>query len=86
MPNDSAAVRSLLKDVTLEGIVVIDKKKLLWLLGWGQDRPGVWAELLGLWTEIHQDRATLRGCEIWGKIVLTMEEKASFSPVTEWAA
>lgn len=84
MPNDSAAVRSLLKDVTLEGVAMIDKKKLLWLLGWGQDRPGAWEELLGLWTEIGQDRSTLRGCEIWGKIILTMEKKATLSAVTDW--
>jgi hypothetical protein len=85
MPNDSAAVRSLLKDVTFDGVIIVEKKKLLWLLGWSQDRAGAWAELLTLWKEIGQDPASLRGCEIWGKIVLTMEKKAEYSAVPDWA-
>jgi hypothetical protein len=86
MPNDSAGVRSLLKDVTLDGAVIIDKRKLLWLLGWGQDRPGAWEELLGLWTEIGQERSTLRVAETsWGTVVLTMDGKATFLAVKDRA-
>lgn len=85
MPNDSAAVRSLLKDVLIDGVVIIDKKKLLWLLGWAQDRVGAWVELLDIWAELNQDRKTLRGCEIFGKIILTCESKAYINQVSEWA-
>ncbi len=72
MPAEAALLRSLLKDVTLEGIVVTEKKKLLWMLGWGQDRAGAWAELLVHWKEIGQDKDTLYGFEVHGKIVLSM--------------
>lgn len=86
MPNDPAAVRSLLKDVMLDGVVTVDKRKLLWLLGWQQDRAGAWSELLDIWVDLNQDRKTLRGCEIWGKIVLTCEEKANINQVALWAS
>ncbi|WP_298214927.1 hypothetical protein [Acidocella sp.] len=86
MPNDSAAVRSLLKDLTLEGVIVIDKRKLLWLLGWSQDRPGAWAEMLDLWKELGQEPQNLKGSEIYDKIVLfNSSERKTIDLVSEWA-
>jgi hypothetical protein len=86
MPNDSAAVRSLLKDVTLERVVVIDRSKLLWLLGWGQARAGAWEDLLQLWEEIGQDRSKLRGGQFGAnKIILTDDPTAYINDVKEWA-
>lgn len=80
-------VKSLLMDVALTGVIVIDKKKLLWLLDWGQDRPRAWAELLNLWEDIGQDRNALYGLEIYGKVVLMMrpEKEGEFARVSSWA-
>ncbi len=87
MANGSAELRSLLKDVELNGVVVIAKKKLLWLLGWGQDREGAWKDLLSQWVEINPDRGALHGIEMWDKIVLTMPpaSKVKWEPVEVWA-
>jgi hypothetical protein len=69
------------------GLAVVDKRKLLWLLGWAQDRRGVWQDLLRLWIEIGQDRNRLRGCEIAGsRIVLTSDSEAHIVPITEWGS
>lgn len=85
MPAEASLVRSLLKDVTLEGAVVVEKRKLLWLLGWGQDRSGAWDELLSHWLQIGQDRDTLYGCEVQGKVILSMKlAKPTFEPVSNW--
>ncbi len=86
MPAESALLRSLLKDVTLEGVVVIDKKKLLWMLGWGQDRSGAWVELLAHWKEIGQEKISLYGFEVYGKIVLSMSVPNVDLPlISNWA-
>jgi hypothetical protein len=87
MANGSAELRSLLKDVEVNGVVVIAKKKLLWLLGWGQDREGAWKDLLNQWVEINPDRDALHGIEMWDKIVLTMRpaSKMKWEPVEVWA-
>lgn len=78
-------LRSLLKDVALNGVTVIQKRKLLFLLGWGQDRGGAWGALLDEWVEIAEDRAKLHGGEIWGeRIVLTADINAKFEPVSNW--
>lgn len=85
MPAEATLVRSLLKDVALEGALVIEKRKLLWLLGWGQDRGGAWEELLTYWREIGQDKDALHGFEAHGKIVLTLKApKAVLEPVANW--
>ena len=69
MAGNSAETRSFLKDVFLSGVGVMDKRKLLWLLGWGQDRPGAWKELLDLWEEIGGERKALSKIDIWGQRV-----------------
>ena len=63
-------IRSLLNDVRTSGPVVIDKQKLLFLLGWGQDRGGAWADLIGHWEDLDEEPNTLLGMEIWNKMVL----------------
>jgi hypothetical protein len=77
-------VRSLLKDVSLMGAVVVPKRKLLWMLGWGQDRPGAWTVLLDHWVELGEQRNSLRGLEVYDKIVLTIESPSTLVPVTDW--
>lgn len=78
-------VRSLLKDVALNGVEVVPKRKLLWLLGWGQDRPGAWGALLDEWVEIGEKRAALQGVEVWGNIILTAAGTHKIEPVENWA-
>jgi hypothetical protein len=77
-------VKSLLKDVILEGAVLVDKRKLLWLLGWGQDRTGAWDTLLGFWEAIGERRDSLMGLDVNGCILLATETKGRFEQVTEW--
>jgi hypothetical protein len=77
MSNGAAEVRSLLKDVSLSGVVIVDKKKLLWLLGWGQDRAGAWRALLDHWVELGEEEETLYFMEVGSKIVLSLKSKLS---------
>ncbi|MFY9894634.1 MAG: hypothetical protein WAK63_10950 [Xanthobacteraceae bacterium] len=83
MAASTETLRSLLKDVALHGAIIIPKKKLLWLLGWAQDRAGAWSDLLTHWHEIETQ--PLHGIEVWDKIVLSMPTAGSFVPVSEWA-
>lgn len=64
-------IRSLLNDARTSGPIVIEKRKLLWLLGWGQDRGGAWTDLLMHWHDIGEDQSTLIAAEIDDKIVLS---------------
>jgi hypothetical protein len=82
MANSSAEIRSLLKDVSLLGVIIISKKKLLWMLNWGQDRPGAWRDLLGHWKEIG-DSDSLHGIEVADKVVL-MVRPHKLTPISEW--
>ena len=79
---DLPAVRSLLKDVALEGVQLIPKRKLLWLLGWGQDREGAWEDLLRQWVNNGEERDSLMHIEVAGKIVLTVRSNADYCPVS----
>ena len=64
MANAKEELRSLLKDVALNGTASIPKRKLLWMLGWQQEREGAWKELLDHWEEIGEKRSTLKGTEV----------------------
>jgi hypothetical protein len=87
MTNGSTEVRSLLKDLSLAGALIVPKKKLLWMLGWGQDRPGAWATLVDHWKELGENPNNLHGVEVHDKIVLFANDKTpSAQPVTDWAA
>ncbi len=84
MANGSMEIRSFLKDVSITGCAIVPKKKLLWMLGWGQDRPGAWKGLLDHWKEIGEDPKTLFGTEAYENIVLLMDPR-EIAPVSEWA-
>lgn len=79
--------RSILKTVELDGAVVVQQKRLLWAVGWGQDRPGAWKELLDLWVEMGQKRSTLYGVAVEDKVVLFSEKNlhTSLDLVSKWA-
>jgi len=83
MANSSTEVRSFLKDVSIFGVMVITKRKLLWMLGWGQDRPDAWGDLLSHWKEIG-DSNPLYGIEVHDKVVL-MTKPLKLVPVSSWA-
>jgi len=87
MASGSNEVRSLLKSVELDGAVIIQKKKLLWLLGWSNDKPGAWKELLDHWAENDNKRETLQGLEAGQYLVLTtgVEAECTHRPVVDWA-
>lgn len=82
-------LRSLLNDVRSSGPVIVDKPKLLFLLGWGQDRGGAWTDLVSHWEAINEDPQTLFGLETWNKIVLAKTSAAEAPKMvciqSEWA-
>ncbi|MFZ2029464.1 MAG: hypothetical protein WAU68_04080 [Vitreimonas sp.] len=80
---NAPVLRSFLKDVLLSGVGVISTRKLLWLIGWGQDRPGAWRDLLDHWKEVGGEPGALRGLEINDMIVLTTGSE--IEPVSKWA-
>ena len=86
MANGSDEVKSLLKDVSLYGSVVINKKKLLWLLGWGQDRAGAWKDLLSHWAAIGEQSDKLSGFEVYDNIILSVFQNKSPEKVSKWAS
>ena len=67
------------------GAVVIDKRLVLFWLGWGQERAGAWEELFSHWQELGFDRSALRGFQAWGAMVLTNDPKANLDTVENWA-
>jgi hypothetical protein len=84
--NGSSAVRPLLKDVEIQGAVVVPKKKLLWLLGWGQDRSGAWKDLLAQWEELGQKKDLLYGLEVGEQIILICNQDGNTCDrISEWA-
>ena len=85
MANGSDEVKSLLKDVTISGSIIVNKKKLLWLLGWGQDRKGAWKDLLAHWKEIGEQDSNLVGIEVSENIILTINVSHSPELVSKWA-
>lgn len=75
---------AFLMDVIADGAAIIDKRKLLWLMGKAQDRAAVWDELLGHWEELGMERDDLLGAEVHGKMVF-LRSSASVEPVKKWA-
>lgn len=69
-------LKSFLKDIELEGIAVIPKRKLLWLLGWGQDREDTWKDLLDYWNEVASKPVDLYFLEIDDKVALFTKPRA----------
>lgn len=76
---------SVLYDVVVEGVAVIDKRKLLSLMRKSHDRPTAWAALLDHWEEIGQDRDELHGVDQWGTIVLFKGRDITTKKVKTWA-
>ena len=87
MANVSPEARSILKTVELEGVAVIQQKRLLWAIGWSQDRPGAWKELLDLWEEMGHERDTLIGVASMDKLVFFPRGNlhTQLDPVAKWS-
>jgi hypothetical protein len=76
-------LQSMFHTIMLEGSVTIPKKRLIWALGWGQDRPGVWRDLIVEWAKMgtgHELSAAL----VWDRVILTAARGAQFVPVANW--
>jgi hypothetical protein len=80
---DGSRVRSLLFRTFNEGVVVIPQKELLFYLGWQQDRPNAWKELLDFWIDMGQQPGALHGFVVAGNVVLTLESE--IERVKDWA-
>jgi len=74
----------LLTRVAHELAVVIDEKRLLWMLGYKYNKPSAWQELLDLWCELGFSESALQMTEERGKCVLVSVTSA-MSPLREWA-
>lgn len=81
-PND--VLIATLIDVIADGAAVIDKKKLLWMMGKAQDRPTVWAALLEHWEDLGMDEDDLLGGEVNGKIILVRSAVDKLAKVSSW--
>ena len=60
----------LLTKVAHELAVVIDEKRLLWMLGYKYSKPSAWADLLELWVELGFQEDTLFLIEERGRCAL----------------
>lgn len=85
MPKNNDVLSAVLMDVSIQGAAVIDKRKLLWLMGKSHDRPTAWAMLLDQWEDIGKDRNDLIGCEVNGNIVLMLNCGTEVEAVEKWA-
>jgi hypothetical protein len=83
MAASTEILRSLLRDVALDGAVIISKRKLLWLLGWGQDRKAAWSDLAGHWEQVEPAQK-LHLAEVADRIVLALKPTSDFQPIKEW--
>lgn len=86
MASDNSVLKALFLEIFYEGIVVLDKRKLLSLIDKAHDRPTAWERLLALWEDHGYDRNELVGTWYDRNIVLAYGKKQSFEPVTKWAA
>ena len=82
--------RQLVADILLrvmeENVVALPKRGLIWRLGWGQDKPGAWTDLLKVWEECGGQRDALHGIEYGGKLVLFYGKPPDkIESVTDWA-
>lgn len=74
----------VLTKVAYELAVVIDEKRLLWMLGYKYSKPSAWADLLELWVELGFSESALLMTEERGRIVL-VSDAAGLAPVKEWS-
>lgn len=74
----------LLTKVAYELAVVIDEKRLLWMLGYKYNKPSAWADLLELWVELGFQEGTLYMTDEREKCVLVSVTSA-ICPMKEWS-
>lgn len=77
-------LQNLFHEVMIKGSVTLHKKRLLWMLGWGQDRPGAWKDLLAHWERAGTGHE-LSAAVIWDRVILTMVREPKFEKVAAWA-
>lgn len=87
MASISPEARSLLKTVELEGAAIVQQKRILWAIGWGQDRSGAWKDLLDLWVEMGNERDSLSAVSVADKITFFHKDDVhtGLVAVVEWA-
>jgi hypothetical protein len=74
----------LLTKVAYELAVVIDEKRLLWMLGYKYNKPSAWADLLELWVELGFSENALQMTNERDKCVLVSVTSA-ICPMKEWS-
>jgi hypothetical protein len=67
----SEHVQSLFIDIQVQGGVYIPLKRLRAILGWGQDRPGMWRDLLTAWAKLGTGH-DLTIVPVWSNVFITM--------------
>ena len=76
-------IDSLLMTVAYENVTRLPKRKLLWMLGWKYDKPGVWEQLLDAWADLDFDRECLYGFEHDNYITL-IYTPGTIDNISEW--
>jgi hypothetical protein len=78
-------LRNIFFDILIDGAVMLEKRRLIWVLGWGQDRPGAWRDLLDRWNQFAAGQK-LSVAAVADKVILTTADPApAFVPLTKWA-
>jgi hypothetical protein len=77
-------LRALFLDVYYDGAVVIDKRKLLGLMGKSHDRPGAWDRLLAEWEDLGYNRNELVAAIYDRNVILAYGRGWSFEPMDKW--
>ncbi len=86
MSAEKSELRSILMDVRYEGAAVINKKKLLHLVGAKYDKPWVWQTIVAEWKALGFPKADLQGVEVHDNICLLAPTGCSVEKLTKWAA
>ena len=85
MADQNFGLRSILMDVRYVGASVVNKKKLMHLLGAKYDKPWVWSSVLAEWEALGFPRAELLGSVIHDNICLICPTWGNVEKVAKWA-
>jgi hypothetical protein len=86
--NAPQLVEATLFEAILEGVAVVSKKKLLWMLGWTNDKPKAWSDLRQHWERMGRNPKELHCTEIRDKVLIisvAQADKPEVLNIAEWA-
>jgi hypothetical protein len=81
----STNLQELIHDLTLEGIVIVRKRKFLWWLDWQHDYPGAWVEFQNRWKKWNPTVPLYVMERSVYIVIVTHEPMPTFEPLSKWA-